>query len=293
MSGPSQRWIAPYATSLGAALAELGEGRALGEGRVFVSGRRARDLEQALGAGEAVEIYAARAAVAPLTVLYCKDGLAVVDKPAGIATEPERRGSESTVVALAAALLDVASSRVHALSRLDVGVSGVVLLGLDADARRRVNALRSGGRARRRYIALASGQPSPEQGSICEAIQHVPGQVRRRAGAAGEPAETRYRVLATAQGVSVLAFEPLTGRTHQLRVHSAARGAPLLGDRTYGGPLRLTAANGAVKRLDRILLHAAWLELDAERIESPLPPLFAELWAACGGDAQALARARD
>jgi RluA family pseudouridine synthase len=292
MSGPQGRWVAPHATSLAEALAELDAGAALAEGRVFVGGRRARDAAERLEPGDRVDIYAARKTAAELEVLYRSEGLAVVDKPAGIATEPERRGSNQTVVALAARALGLALSEVHALSRLDVGVSGVVLLGLDAEARRHVTTLRAEGRVRRRYVALAAGTPTPSDGDIRDPILHVQGQVRRRTGSGGEAAETHYRVLGSAHGVSVLALEPLTGRTHQLRVHAAAREAPLLGDRTYGGPARLTLQSGSVQRLERVFLHAAWLELDqGARIESPLPDIFYELWAKLGGDPRALADA--
>lgn len=293
MTGPRERWIAPSATPLATALGELDAASALTDGRVFVSGRRAHDAAQLLAPGDVVEVYAARADVPALGVLYRGAGLAVVDKPAGMATEPERRGRESTVVSVAAKLFGVPFESVHALSRLDVGVSGVVLLGLDPAARSAVNALREQGRARRRYVALATGALSPEQGIISDPIQSSQGQVRRRVGGGGEPAETRYEVIAAASGVSLIALEPRTGRTHQLRVHCAAHGAPLLGDRTYGGSVRRTASNGAVQRFDRIFLHAAWLELDALRVESPLPAVFAELWSALGGDERALRQACD
>jgi 23S rRNA-/tRNA-specific pseudouridylate synthase len=298
MSRPSERWIATEVETLACVLDRLGSRAALDQGRVFVAGRRARDLEELLPIGASVEIYPPRASPSRLRVLRAQSGLVFVDKPPGIATEPERRGASGTLVSLVAEELGVPVESVHALSRLDVGVSGVVLLGITADARRRVTDLRAQGEVIRRYVAISAAAPEPEQGIWSDSIGRASASSRRQASAQGERAETAYRVTGRAaarQGLqSVLAFEPLTGRTHQLRVHAAAHGAPLLGDRTYGGPGRLVSPSGEVSALTRVFLHAAWIQLgDQERVQCPLPEDFLQVWQALGGEAVALGRAID
>jgi 23S rRNA-/tRNA-specific pseudouridylate synthase len=174
-------------------------------------------------------------------------------------------------------------------------VSGVVLLGIEAEARRRVIELRAQGQVKRRYVALSAGAPKPERGTWNDAIGKPSAGARRQVSRQGESAQTHYCITGRAPGLSeatALALEPTTGRTHQLRVHAAAHGAPLFGDRTYGGPGRLTSADGRVSSITRVLLHAAWIELgDLPRVSCPLPADFSEPWRALGGEQAALTRA--
>ncbi|HWA76871.1 MAG TPA: RluA family pseudouridine synthase [Polyangiaceae bacterium] len=303
MSGPKQRYVLGEPAALADVLSRFDALSALAEGRVFVAGLRAHDPNQMLDAGVAVEVYPGREGQGELEVLHAQHGLVYVAKPPGIATEPERRGATGTLVALIAKQLGLPIDRVHALSRLDVGVSGVVLLGIDAEARRRVNELRAQGRVKRRYVALAAGTPEPERGTWSDPIGKSSGNVRRRVDPRGEPAETHYRVAArsapaaaqsAATDSSVLALEPTTGRTHQLRVHAAAHGAPLFGDRTYGGPGRLVLPSGEVRALARVLLHAAWVQIEGQpRVACPLPGDFSAAWQSLGGEPQALQSAFD
>jgi 23S rRNA-/tRNA-specific pseudouridylate synthase len=278
--------------SLVALLERLNQSDALVAGRVFVNGRRA-EADVSLEVGARVDVYAARGDAAAVSILARHRGLVFAEKPVGIATEPERRGSEHTLLHRVAELLSVQPARVNALTRLDVGVSGVVLLALDAEARQRVQALRAAGAFERGYVALASAAPVPDAGSWNEAIGRDNRGPRRALDRNGDPAETRYLVTGkSASGEAVLAFRPLTGRTHQLRVHASAHGAPLLGDVTYGASKRLVLGGGRVLALPRIYLHAAWMALgDALRVEAPLPEEFGSTWSALGGEAEALERA--
>ncbi len=244
----------------------------------------------------------APAALSELRILAEYRGLLFVDKPAGLQTEPDARHSD-TLVSRVATQIGEPSARVHALSRLDTGVSGVVTLGLSPDARRLVEAWRAQGRFLRRYLALASGAPSARAGAWSESIGRGAGSLRQVAGRNAEPAHTDYALVessalherATPSAAHVLALAPRTGRTHQLRVHCAAHGLPLLGDRAYGGASRLTLASGAVQALDRILLHAAWVELPLPsplRVESPTPPALLGVWRDFQGDELAFEQAR-
>jgi 23S rRNA pseudouridine955/2504/2580 synthase/23S rRNA pseudouridine1911/1915/1917 synthase len=90
----------------------------------------------------------------------------------------------------------------------------------------------------------------------------------------------------------MLAVAPVTGRTHQIRVHAAHAAAPLLGDRAYGGPARVTLPSGRVLPLGRIALHAARVVVPGEGgvplvAASPIPPELASLWSALGGETAA------
>ncbi|MEO8901468.1 MAG: RNA pseudouridine synthase [Polyangiaceae bacterium] len=230
-------------------------------------------------------------------------GLVFVDKPAGLQTEPDARTTDTLVSRLAAQLGEPAA-RVHALSRLDTGVSGVVTLGLTADARRMVQEWRERGRFERRYLALSGGQPELTSGAWRESIGRAAGTLRAVAGRNAELSHTDYAVIASSERaeratpsrVHLLALAPRTGRTHQLRVHCAAHALPLLGDRAYGGASRMISGNGAVTALDRIALHAAWVELPLAqplRIQALTPPWLLDIWRAFQGNEADFARGRE
>jgi 23S rRNA-/tRNA-specific pseudouridylate synthase len=240
-------------------------------------------------------------AVTELRILGEYRGLLFVDKPAGLQTEPDARTTD-TLLSRLATQLRVPASGLHALSRLDTGVSGVVTLGLSPDANRLVQSWREQGRFRRRYLGLSTGTTSARTGAWCESIGRASGSLRSVSGRNPEPAHTDYARVASAtlpratpNELHLLALAPLTGRTHQLRVHCTAHGLPLLGDRAYGGASRFTSSSGAVSALDRIALHAAWVELPLSapfRIESPTPAFLLDTWRAFGGDTAAFEEAR-
>ncbi|HEX5098354.1 MAG TPA: pseudouridine synthase [Polyangiaceae bacterium] len=309
MSEPVIRWVASgneravadIVTELGASGVE-----ALAGGRVFVDGRRVTELSGVVRAGSVLEVYAARNVERDVTLLAEHAGFVFVDKPAGIATEPDHAGVAASLVARVAERLGVARSELHALSRLDVGVSGVVTLARSPEAREQAAALRERGAWHRRYVALARCAPEPSRGIWDQAL------ARPRAGRSGRHAEraasTRFAHLGAAGPVFVpsragnvevrpalLALAPVTGRTHQLRMHAAGGGAPLLGDATYGGPERLVLANGAVRPLERVALHAAWVELELRgqklHIGAPIPADLDGLWRDLGGEDEGWARA--
>jgi 23S rRNA-/tRNA-specific pseudouridylate synthase len=248
----------------------------------------------------------APSAAAALSILGEYRGLVFVDKPAGLQTEPDARTTD-TLVSRLAAQLGVPSSRVHALSRLDTGVSGVVTLGLTSDARRMVQEWRERKRFKRRYLALASSEPSSAfaaSGTWSESIGRAAGSLRAVGGRNAEAALTDYAVAASSEAIAraipsrvhLLALAPQTGRTHQLRVHCAAHALPLLGDRAYGGASRLISETGVVAALDRIALHAAWVELPLPaplRIEAPTPVWVLNIWREFRGSESAFVAARE
>jgi len=243
-------------------------------------------------------------AAAELRILGEYRGLLFVDKPGGLQTEPDARTTD-TLLSRLATQLRVPTERLHALSRLDTGVSGVVTIGLGPDANRLVQGWREQGRFKRRYLGLASsaiGATPARVGAWSESIGRAAGSLRSVSGRNPEVAHTDFARVASAQLVRatpsmlhLLALAPLTGRTHQLRVHCTAHGLPLLGDRAYGGASRFTSDSGAVTALERIALHAAWVELPLSapfRIEAPTPPFLYDIWRAFAGDPAAFEEAR-
>lgn len=180
-----------------------------------------------------------------------------VEKPAGLTTTP-LDGSRS-LVELVRETLAPQGDVLHPLSRLDYDVTGVVLFALTrASTKVAADAKGDGGYARE-YHALVSPAPRVDEAVWREPIGVDPRNAHRRVvgGRAPESAESAARVRERRGGVAWLALRPKTGRTHQLRVHCAHAGCPVLGDRTYGGARRLTLDSGAVLSAGRVMLHCA------------------------------------
>lgn len=284
----SRRWIveADADSSIEAIVLRAdGDGLAITEGRVFIGRVRAKGGEVVV-AGTEVTLHDAREALADVRVLHREEAFVAVDKPAGIPTIADHGGQAHALVALVAKTLDVPESTVHPTSRLDRGVSGVVLLALTPGGRERLAAARAQGKYARRYVAIAAGFPTPDVGTWKEAIGRAR-DPRKRAIGGHDPtdAETRYRVVARTERAALLAMDPITGRTHQLRIHASHAGAPLLGDRDYGGPTRWTLPSGKSLTLDRIALHCARVVVEGvEPIVSEIPGTLRAWWAAVGGE---------
>ena len=172
-----------------------------------------------------------------LDILYEDDALLALDKPAGILMHPSFHRNTGTLANFVAGYYARSGQAcaVHPVSRLDRDTFGVVLLaknahvhGLLMDAQRR-------GDLRKTYQALTWGCPDPPEGIWDAPLGRVPGEsLLRRVDPAGKIARTQYRVLETQGDLARLELHPLTGRTHQLRVHCAYAGCPILGDGQYG-----------------------------------------------------------
>jgi len=209
----------------------------------------------------------------PPRVLHADAALVAVEKPAGLLTVPGRgEGMADCLVARVAA--DFPGAR--AVHRLDLDTSGVVVLALTAEAHRHLGLQFERRRAEKRYVAVVAGGPEAEAGRI-EAPLAVDWErrPRQRIDPAGRPAVTDWRRLsddpaAPPRGRARLALAPLTGRSHQLRVHLAEAGWPILGDPIYADADAYAAA-------PRMLLHAEALALRHPdggapiRFEAPAP----------------------
>ena len=265
---------------------------AVKDGRVFVGPRRVRRADEEVSAGDVIQIAPPIANEALAATLLWKAGdFVAADKPAGIPTIPDHAGSAHALIAAVARALGVEAAELHATSRLDRDVSGVVVFTLTRDAAERLSRARAAGVYERRYVAVAARAPEPPGGTWDAPIGRAR-QARLRTVGGTDPvdARTRYEVVALApRGEAMLAVAPVTGRTHQIRVHSAHAGAPLLGDRAYGGPSRVTLPTGRVLEPGRVALHAARVVVPGEDgspvlVASPIPEELRSLWSELGGD---------
>lgn len=172
-------------------------------------------------------------------LLYRDGMMLVLDKPAGLPVHPGPKGGATLSHGLDA--LRFGLPRAPELAhRLDRDTSGCLVLGRHAEALRRLGRLFAEGQVEKTYWAVVEGGPAGEESRIDLALgRRSPDRGWwMRPDLAGQPASTLVRVLGRAGPLTWLALTPLTGRTHQLRVHCAASGFPILGDAVYGTALR-------------------------------------------------------
>ncbi len=229
-----------------------------------------------------------------MTPLYRDGHWLALAKPSGLVTTPPTSRGARTLVDVAKELTPRASHH-HPLSRLDADVSGVVLFALTQEAVDLAVKARAEGTYARRYVGLTSPTPSPAKGLWNAAIAIDRRDRTRRTTGPGDDAreaETRYETLASAGEVGFVVFVPVTGRTHQIRVHAKAAGAPLLGDIAYGGAKRVTLDDGAVIPAARAMLHAWRVRVPGAKrvIEAPLPADLVAVWTQSGGETDPLTR---
>ena len=187
-----------------------------------------------------------------LDLIYRDASLIVVNKPAGMLAVPGRGADKQ----------DCLASRVRAefadalvVHRLDMATSGLLLFARGTEMQRRLSQLFREREIQKRYVAVVAGKLEPLSGEIdLPLIGDWPNRPRQKVDhLSGKRSLTRYRLLAhdAGAGASRVELEPITGRTHQLRVHMAAIGHPIVGDALYGRE----AGSGA----GRLLLHASAL----------------------------------
>ena len=212
----------------------------------------------------------------PLTIIYQDGDIIVLDKPAGLTVHPAPGHPSGTLVnALLAACPDLrgiaGTLRPGIVHRLDKDTSGLMVVAKNDRAQRSLQRQLKEREVRKTYLALVKGVPAPREGTIEAPIGRHPKNRKKMAVVAdGREATTRYRVREEIAGgqYSLLEVEPVTGRTHQIRVHLAAVGHPVVGDATYGRP---SAAVGRQFLHAHKLAFAMPLGGRAVEFESPLP----------------------
>jgi 23S rRNA pseudouridine1911/1915/1917 synthase len=210
--------------------------------------------------GRAVE---RAAALDRARLLYADQDLCAVDKPAGVPAQPTLTTDVGALPELVGALLGAPVTLVHRLDRETSGVT--VFARTKAAAAALAEAFRAGG-PKKTYLALCARAPVPPDGTVDAALGKDPGRPGlRRVDPRGDAAVTHHRTLRVSPAAALVEARPETGRTHQIRVHLAHLGAPLLGDARYGGPRRV----GEVA-IPRVMLHAARLEIAHPASGAPL-----------------------
>jgi 23S rRNA pseudouridine955/2504/2580 synthase len=269
------RWFKRHYPSLGHGhLAKL-----LRTGQIRVDGKRAK-ANQRLEAGQAVRVPPLGAAPAPAAraaktdpetgaalrdaVLYRDEEMIALNKPAGLAVQ----GGSATTRHVDGALDSLtfgAKERPKLVHRLDKDTSGVLVLARSQQAARRLTNAFKAKTAMKIYWALVVGEPKPASGTIDLPIAKLPGRAGEKMAVdreSGKPALTRYVTLEKlGRRCALVALFPVTGRTHQLRVHMAARGTPILGDGKYGGQDAFLQGEGLSRKLH---LHARAIRIPDE-----------------------------
>ncbi len=220
-------------------------------------------------------------------VLYEDDDLVVVDKPRGMAVHPGAGVDHGTLVhALMYQCRDLSGIggqlRPGIVHRLDRGTSGIMLAAKNDAAHERLARQFAERRIRKEYRAIVAGEPSWVETEVDGPIARHPSERKKMAiVAAGRNARTRFRVMASGDRIALVSACPLTGRTHQIRVHLMALGFPVLGDTVYGknaaDRFRGTEIGLRLKGIDGFCLHARSLEfrhpvgLHEMRFEARMP----------------------
>jgi 23S rRNA pseudouridine1911/1915/1917 synthase len=249
--------------------------RLVGVGAVYVGGRRSRDAAVRLTPEQVVTVVLEEGGQSPLAavstprlaprILHEDDQVLAVDKPAGMTAQPTEGRVGDSLVDWVGAHLQRPAGLVH---RLDRETSGVTVFGKTPEATAALAGEFREGHARKRYLAAVGPVSLPAQGFIELPLSKDPsrpGRWRATRAANGIPALTGYRVLFTGSDFLLVELLPQTGRTHQLRAHLTALGAPILGDSRYGG-----APQAGGLAAPRCLLHARTLELAHPRTGSPV-----------------------
>lgn len=206
-----------------------------------------------------------------LPILYLDDDVIVINKPAGVLTHSKGATNDEFTVAdffRRYSNVGLETDRPGIVHRLDRDTSGVMIGARTPEAFALLKQQFADRLAKKSYIAITKGIPKDLQATIDVPIGRNPSAPSTfRANSNGKPAQTDYRVLDTSGNHTLILLQPRTGRTHQLRVHLAHLGTPIIGDRVYG------------KSSDRMYLHAYKLEVTTSRGErqvftAPLPGAF-------------------
>lgn len=220
-------------------------------------------------------------------VLYDDDDVIVIDKPPGLAVHAA--GIITDHLDLYLPWLARDGERVPGLAhRLDRDTSGCLVLGRHDRALKRLGVLFAGGEIAKTYWAVTEGVPAEPDGIIDLPLLKLP----RRGGfsivvdPAGKPATSRYRVLGEGDGLAWLELEPLTGRTHQLRIHCAAIGCPIVGEPFYGA-VKGASGEGRLHLLSRHISFQLAKATPSVSVSAAPPSMMVDALSRLGWSAEA------
>jgi len=273
-------------------------------GAVQIDGADARRPSARIRDGQRIDLHLPDPVLAlpqpedlPLTIVHQDAHLLVLDKPAGMVVHPGAGVTRGTLVnALLHHVHDLSGIggvlRPGIVHRLDKGTSGLLVVAKDDQAHRQLARQFAGRTVEKEYLAVVHGVPRPPHGVVDAAIARDPRHRQRMhvCKSGGRAALSVYDVAEVLDGAALVRVRIHTGRTHQVRVHMAARAHPLIGDALYGGrrtpACREMEARDAVACFPRPALHAARLAfahpMTGERLAfaSPLPEDLQRLLAA-------------
>lgn len=192
----------------------------------------------------------------PFTIVYEDEAILIVNKPAGISVHPVQAGQKGTLVAGIAYhwLQQGEKAKVRLVHRLDRNTSGLLVVAKSFYAHQQLDRQLREHMLKREYLAVVEGQMNKLSGTFSYPIARAKNNSAKRiVSPEGEEAITHYHVQETFAGASLVELTLETGRTHQIRVHLAHAGHPIIGDRLYGSPSRL---------IRRQALHAFRVTLD-------------------------------
>ncbi len=212
----------------------------------------------------------------PLPIVWEDEHLLVVDKPAGMTAHASNLVPDTPTVAGALAWQRGNDFLFHAVNRLDKGTTGLMVVAKSGYIHDQLRRALHSKAFYREYRAVCVGRPSPDQGTVDAPIgRDESSLVARKITPNGMPAVSHYEVLESNGQYSLLKLVPETGRTHQLRLHMASLGCPLVGDWLYGEEDRSLITRPALHSFALHLTHP----VTGERLElvAPLPPEMLEL----------------
>lgn len=238
------RYIAERLPELSRATVQrlVGEGEILVNGRVQKASYRLRQGERILVRIPPPEPVATQPEAIPLEIVYEDDDVIVVNKPAGMVVHPAAGHASGTLVnallAHSPGLNVGGEQRPGIVHRLDADTSGLIAVAKNDQALRLLQAQFKGRTVHKKYLALLDGELTPPRGQIVAPIGRDRKHRERMAvvttASRSREATTVYRTVSNLGGYTLVEAEPLTGRTHQIRVHFAFMGFPVAGDHVYG-----------------------------------------------------------